>query len=82
LPNLDDKNLFQYHTGTRFKIEEFINYLLLKKVKTLGNPNPDPDPFGNNGYKKCKLCGGNSDCPGSTCASGIPYCSDSSKRCL
>jgi ATP-GRASP peptide maturase of grasp-with-spasm system len=38
LPNLDDKNLFQYHTGTRFKIEEFINYLLLKKVKTLGNP--------------------------------------------
>jgi len=59
--------------------------LLNKQQQVLlkgGNPNPDPDPFGNNGYKKCKLCGGNSDCPGSTCASGIPYCSDSSKRCL
>lgn len=34
------------------------------------------------GYKKCKRCSVNSDCPGSTCATGIPYCSDGLKRCL
>lgn len=37
---------------------------------------------GSGKYKKCKRCKNNSDCPGSACATGIPYCSDGLKRCL
>ena len=59
-----------------------MNKINLKSVKEYLSRDEMRSISGGCGYRKCKRCKVNSDCPGSTCASNIPYCSNGLKRCL
>lgn len=62
-----------------------MNNLSFKNIKGLLSRDEMRQIKGGSGrYKKCKRCRVQSDCPGAgtACASGIPYCPDSLKRCM